>query len=387
MVRIEAGKPAEELRPSHLTFQSCEEQLSSHRVRVREMKEQGLWSAGEKVVFDRHQNTFREMFQQVGYAVGQDTRIDLYNPSGEFPNPPNKYKALRAQPNRDATVKIDHFGSRVVFVKNVDGEWIPQRDPILKLEDPFVTIIDNEIYFGGVRLNLKNQNELEYWETVIHRGKTIPEMQKQEWIIGPRGMKDLRFLEQADGSIGWYTRPQGEIGGLGNIGYIEMSREDFNSLSSKEVRKRLEEAPLLHVHFPEGQWGGVNEAQAIKDEKSHYNGMNLLLAHQAMRDENGNRHYYPKAIVHDPKTGDIYDHGVIAERSDFPDGPARNDDISPYLTDVLFPASLTIIDNDWAEIVTGLSDREIATRKIRNPFNHSPRIYRFAQESSKQLAA
>lgn len=366
------------------TFEPCRIQLIDHRNRVAIMGNYGLWRPGEKLLFDMmHQNELRKIFQQGGYPIGPQTRIDAYNPSSEFINPPNTYMAYRVQPDQDASGVQDEFGSKTVIAKNIEGKWQLQ-DVVFDLEDPFVTEIDGVNYFGGVRLQRDDQGKLQHYETVIYKGKTIPELKENLWIVGPKRMKDIRMLKQQNGKIGWYTRPQGEKGGLGNIGYTEMSPEEFSTLSSEEIKSRLEEAPLLPIRFPEDEWGGVNQAQIVTDENSPYYGMNLLLVHQAMKDEKEKRHYYPKVVVHDPATGDIYDFGINAERPDFPDGPSRNGD---DLQGVVFPGSLKIIDSNWAELTAGTSDKEIAERIIPNPLRFPPTKYSFSGNQQEQLVA
>jgi len=135
-------------------------------------------------------------------------------------------------------------------------------------------------------------------------------------------MKDLRFVEQADGSIGIFTRPQGVKGGRGKIGYTAVD-------SLKEItHKLIDEAPILDQQFFDDEWGGSNEIHLLS------NGLLGVLGHIAQFDEEGNRHYYPMVFAFNPDNRSYSDMEIIAERANFVKGPAKRTD----LVDVVFSA-------------------------------------------------
>ena len=70
-------------------------------------------------------------------------------------------------------------------------------------------------------------------------------------------MKDLRLAELNDGSIGVLTRPQGEKGGRGKIGFARISSLEELTLDV------VEEAPLLEGQFVDEEWGGANEPHIL----------------------------------------------------------------------------------------------------------------------------
>lgn len=113
-----------------------------------------------------------------------------------------------------------------------------------------------------------------------------------------------------------------------------------------------------------GEWGGVNEAQLLKD------GRVLAFGHRAYRDIQSLRHYYPWAFVLDPTSGEIIDLGILATRTDFPAGVARAVD----LIDVIFSGNIIpadqgkdIEETDFWLMIVGLSDAEAGIIKIANP--------------------
>ena len=93
-------------------------------------------------------------------------------------------------------------------------------------------------------------------------------------------MKDLRLVELQDGSIGVFTRPQGEKGGRGKIGFTRVA--SLEELSIDQINK----APLLEGQFVDEEWGGCNEIHLLP------NGILGVLGHIACFDEQGDRHYY-----------------------------------------------------------------------------------------------
>jgi hypothetical protein len=166
-------------------------------------------------------------------------------------------------------------------------------------------------------------------------------------------MKDLRLVELEDGSIGIFTRPQGEKGGRGKIGFTCIASLDHLTIEVNE------NTPLLSEQFTETEWGGVNEAQLLS------NGLIGLLGHIACFDEQGDRHYYPMVFSLNPKTGEYSGIELIARRSCFLPGPAKRTD----LVDVVFSGGLIRNkDQTSADLYAGISDTEAHRITIPDPF-------------------
>lgn len=246
----------------------------------------------------------------------------------------------------------DSEHSQVYFFVERGGQWIPRENaPVFELQDPFFTKIASELVLGGVQIfphpTLAGQLG---WRTVLYRGKSIAEL--TEFAKGPDGMKDLRLIELKDGTIGVLTRPQGEKGGRGKIGWTRIS-----SLAELSIEV-INEAPLLEGQFIDEQWGGCNEPHLLA------NGLVGVLGHIANFDAEGNRHYYPMVFALDPDTGEISDMKLIAVRSQFLPGPAKR----PDLIDVVFSGGLVRQADGNAVLYAGISDAEAQKMILPDPF-------------------
>ncbi|RNA66640.1 DUF1861 family protein [Alteribacter keqinensis] len=270
---------------------------------------------------------------------------DVYNITAPFKDGEEYVIAGRVE-ERDS----EH--SEVYFFVNRGGEWVPRKgDPVFKLQDPFFTRIRGELVLGGVEIFPHPEIESALgWRTVFYKGKTISKLKKL--TVGPDGMKDLRLVELMDGSVGIMTRPQGEKGGRGEIGFVKVpSLEDV----SIEV---INDAPLLEGQFIKEEWGGANEIHLLS------NGLLGVLGHIACFDEEENRHYYPMVFALNPDTGDFSDIRIIARRSDFLEGDAKR----PDLADVVFSGGIVRNENGTADLYAGISDAEAQRITVPDPF-------------------
>ncbi|WP_445613210.1 MTP-1 family protein [Geobacillus sp. YF-1] len=270
---------------------------------------------------------------------------DVYNISAPFADDGELVIAGRVE-SRDSEQ------SEVYFFVERDGVWIPREGaPVFALQDPFVARIHGQLVFGGVETFLHPVFRGEYcWRTVFYRGPNIRGL--KPFAQGPDGMKDIRLVELKDGSIGVFTRPQGEKGGRGKIGFTRIvSLDDL----TPDV---IEAAPLLDAQFTDEEWGGVNEAHLLA------NGLVGALGHIACFDEHGNRHYYPMVFVLNPETMERSELELLALRSHFLDGPAKR----PDLTNVVFSGGLIRKGDGTAELYAGVGDAEAQKISLIDPF-------------------
>ncbi|MBT2726831.1 DUF1861 family protein [Bacillus sp. ISL-75] len=270
---------------------------------------------------------------------------DVYNISAPFEDEGELVIAGRVE-SRDS----EH--SNVYFFVERNNEWVPrEKAPVLELQDPFFTRIAGELVVGGVQIFPHPTTEGQLgWRTVFYKGQSIASL--QEFAKGPDGMKDLRLVELKDGSIGVLTRPQGEKGGRGKIGWTRIS-----SLSELTIDV-VNEAPLLQEQFIDEEWGGANEPHLLA------NGLVGVLGHVASFDGEGNRHYYPMVFALDPDTGIFTDMELIATRSQFLPGPTKR----PDLVDVVFSGGLVRKQDGTADVYAGISDAEAQKITIVDPF-------------------
>jgi hypothetical protein len=270
---------------------------------------------------------------------------DVYNITAPFADEGELVIAGRVE-SRDS----EH--SEVYFFVQRNGEWVPREQaPVFELQDPFFTRIAGELVLGGVQIfpHPTLAGKLG-WRTVFYKGQSISSL--KEFAKGPDGMKDLRLVELKDGRIGVLTRPQGEKGGRGKIGWTRIG-----SLAELTIDV-INEAPLLEGQFIDEQWGGANEPRLLA------NGLIGVLGHIAYFDREGNRHYYPMAFVLDPHTSEISDIELIATRSNFLPGSSKR----PDLVDVVFSGGLVRNPDGTAELYAGISDAETQKITISDPF-------------------
>ncbi|EOZ7588201.1 DUF1861 family protein [Enterobacter hormaechei] len=270
---------------------------------------------------------------------------DVYNITAPFTSAGRTVIAGRVEAR-------DSEHSTIVFFQPQQDLWTPVVDsPTFALQDPFFTRIDDELIFGGVEINPHPDNPQQLiWHTVFFRGRDIFSLTR--FTIGPPGMKDIRLCQIEPGRIGVFTRPQGDIGGRGKIGYLEIS--SLEALTPAAIAN----ADLLNGQFNDDEWGGVNETHLLTD------GTIGLLAHIACFDQQGGRHYYPGVFIFDPKTKCHTPIKIISERSQLKPGATKRADLS----DVIFPGGLVAQSENCWRLYVGASDAEAHWIDIKEPF-------------------
>lgn len=245
----------------------------------------------------------------------------------------------------------DTEAAESMFFVEAGGRWVPRPGaPVLsRLQDPCVAVIGGELVVGGVEYPVDLGDGRAGWRMVFHRGRALEAL--EPFLVGPDHMKDIRLVELADGRVGVFSRPQGERGGRGTIGFTTVA--SLGELTAQAI----EQAPLLRHQFREEEWGGANQAHLLED------GALGVLGHIARMDEAG-KHYYPMAFTLSPDTGRWTPPRIIATRSCFPAGPPKRHD----LVDVVFSGGLVRHDDGTATLYAGLSDAEAARVLLPDPF-------------------
>lgn len=270
---------------------------------------------------------------------------DVYNPTAPFSWEGKNMICARVE-------KRDSEDSQAVFFRETERDiYVPaegwERYP---LQDPSLARVYGYYVLGGTEVfPHPEQPGRMCWHTTFYYGKTPQHMEKL--AQGPDGMKDVRLTELADGRIGIFTRPQGEKGGRGKIGFTAV--EDFAGVTAEVMA----EAPLLDL-FGGEEWGGVNEARLLDD------GRLGVLGHIACFRPDEVRHYFPMAFVFDPGTGKHTEPIILAERKEFLAGPSKR----PDLEDVLFSGGI-LCRGEEAVLYVGVSDCEIQYTVVPNPFS------------------
>lgn len=301
-------------------------------------------------------NAMREQYYQGKSTVQNPQRLfftgvgdkDVYNITAPFEWRGETLLMGRVE-SRESEISQSMF-----FYETGQNVWSPKESmPVFDLQDPFITYIEDELVIGGVETFPKESEPTKLqWRTIFYKCDLL-----NNWTLlftGPIGMKDIRLKQLADGRLLILTRPQGEKGGRGKIGYTVV-----NSVSdlSEEI---IDKAQLLSNFFIDEEWGGANEIHLIDD--SHVG----ILGHIANFDDEGNRHYYPISFILNIETGSYTHVSLLAERKDFLPGPAKRLD----LQDVVFSGGL-ILQHDEAVLYVGISDADAQYITISNPFKNN----------------
>ncbi|MEW8955870.1 DUF1861 family protein [Clostridium sp.] len=270
---------------------------------------------------------------------------DVYNITAPFKSNDKTIILGRVEPR-------DSEFSKVCFFENEDSNWCLIEDaPVFDLQDPFYTFINKELIVGGVEVRLKENSTHEMeWKTVFYKGKDIYTLER--FFEGPMGMKDLRIAELKDGKIIVVTRPQGEKGGRGKVGYTIV--DSLKDLTIEVV----DNAPLMKDLFIEEEWGGGNEIHVLNEK------LVGILGHIASFDKEGNRHYYPMFITLNIETKEYTEPKLIAIRKEFLESEAKR----PDLEDVVFSGGLIRHGDGKAELYAGISDADAQKIEIKDPF-------------------
>ncbi|MGL4719334.1 MAG: DUF1861 family protein [Kluyvera intermedia] len=274
---------------------------------------------------------------------GVDGR-DVYNPTAPFRHAGGWCIAARVEVRNSERAQVCFFAwdgaNRATLLADM---------PEFALQDPFISEIDGQLVFGGVEVSFSTQGEPLRWRTQFFIGENIATL--RPLTTGPWGMKDIRLLQLPDGRILVFTRPQGEPGGRGTIGWTIIPR-----LQALDAQVMASAALISHVD--EQCWCGVNAAYLLPT------GNVGVLAHVAGFDALGNRHYYAARFIFDPQSGVSSPMAMIACRDDFLSGECKRED----LRDVVFPAGLLKDGQGGARLFCGTSDCEVQWLDIPSPF-------------------
>lgn len=288
----------------------------------------------------------RDDSSQIKFDLGEQDTRDVYNITAAFSWNGETIIGGRVEAR-------DSEDSEVIFFRQeADGRFRPRTGyQTFKLQDPFYTIIGEGIVVGGVEIydDPLKPGTLAY-RTIFLKGKSLEQLER--FAKGPERMKDIRLLQLAEDKILVFTRPQGDKGGRGTIGYTIIDKlEDLNV-------ENVEKAILLDQQFAKEEWGGANELHLLK------NGLIGVLSHIAKFDEEGNRHYYSTTFAFNVETGAYTPMKLIAIRNNFAKGASKR----PDLEDVIFSGGIVREENGKAKLYCGASDAEGHTITIDDPF-------------------
>ena len=163
---------------------------------------------------------------------------NVYNITAPFKYEGRTYLIGRVENPKDET-------SVICFFKKSNSFYTPDNSfQKFELEDPALTKIYGSYILSGVETKMV-KNKIR-WRTIFYRGRDLRNLKK--FAAGPWGMKDIRLIQLDDEKIGVFTRPRGNKGRRGRIGYIEIK-----SLSELKPRK-ISNASIIKGLFSRGEW-------------------------------------------------------------------------------------------------------------------------------------
>jgi hypothetical protein len=244
------------------------------------------------------------------------------------------------------------FSEVVVFEQSGCNQWTScfTHTDFLGLQDPCLTWAGDELVVGGVRYPVSVGPGITGYRMDFYRGPTLNSL--THFLSGPPNMKDIRFLQLPDERVAVFSRPQGAIGGRGEIGFV--ISPNWDAITSEMIAA----APLFERQLLKEEWGGANEVHLLA------NGQLGILGHIACFDSQHNRHYYPMTFSVDPVTRKASPIRIIAQRSFFPAGAAKR----PDLADVVFSGGIIRNRDGTASLYAGTSDAAAAVVTLPDPF-------------------
>jgi len=226
------------------------------------------------------------------------------------------------------------------------------------LEDPYVSLIGDEITLGGTHVRMV-ACDIGTFHGYFYRGKDIHDM--VFFTSGPEGMKDIRLIDLGS-KTGVFSRPRGEHirqkhGSEAIVGYAEIS--SLNELTPEVI----ENAPIVNNLFGKDQWGGANQVYLLED------GMLGVIGHISYIDADL-QVYMNMSFVMDRKTNRADELKIIGTRKCYPDGPFKK----PYLEDCVFTGGIVMRDDNKVDLYSGIGDVETGRITIDYPFKDHGKI-------------
>lgn len=273
--------------------------------------------------------------------------------------------------------EIEGVSTTVIFERESpeSDNWINDEDlpDFPNLEDPFYCgTIEGYRIFGGVKTSKKDDGELS-WRTVFYRYKdSMSELYEsnaklsEPFATGPQGMKDIRLYQISDERIAVFTRPLGEFGGRGKVGYIEIA--SLSELESKLTDYVNEKDPktLIEGLFCDQDWGGVNELHSLSDGRIGVIGHIACMVEDPDNPSHGIKNYFATSLIFDQETKDFTDLKIIATMEDFPKIEGKNKDIGS----VIFSGGVNRLGNGKAIFYGGVGDVKSGYLPIKDPFGN-----------------
>lgn len=289
--------------------------------------------------------------------------FDVYNPSIPFYWDGKRYIYGRVE-------KREYWARSCVrlFEEIGKDEWSLVPDSMIyQLEDPYISIINNQLVLGGTHVRKRQQN-IDTYYSYFYKGTDIDDL--AYFTTGPDHMKDIRLVELQDKRIGVFSRPRSSkikemYGSDSIIGFTTI--DTLDDLNDEVINSALKIDNL----FEAGEWGGCNQCYALDS------GMIGVIGHKSYERilENGEKllSYLNFSFVFDKDTHKAFDVKVIGTRDSYPNGPAKK----TTLIDCAFTSGIVMREDGKSDLYSGIGDTEAARIVIDYPFAGYGKILEF----------
>lgn len=309
----------------------------------------------------RHFEDNKRVYESAKLSFKGIAGFDVYNPSIPFEWNGKRFIYGRVE-------KRDEWARSWVrlFEQTCPNEWTLVPDTMIyQLEDPYISIIDNQLILGGTHVRY-NQGQLDTFYGYFYKGTDLQDL--LYFTTGPDRMKDIRLVQLPDSRIGVFSRPRSEevrqkYGSESLIGFTVINSLD--ELSSEII----ENAPHIPGLFQKDEWGGCNQAYLLESGKIG------VIGHICYRSDDGTLAYMNMSFVLDPQTNQFTDLKIIGTRSCYPEGPAKKSN----LTDCAFTAGIEMRPDGKVNLYSGIGDTESGRIVIDYPFEQEGPIVTFPQ--------
>lgn len=252
-----------------------------------------------------------------------------------------------------------------LFENTGKDHWTLVPDTMIyQLEDPYISVIGDNMVLGGTHVRYK-QSEIDTYYGYFYKGTDLNDL--YYFTTGPDFMKDIRLVSMKNGEIGVFSRPRNEeihkkYGSESVVGFAII-----NSLEELTA-DIIENAPVVPGLFQKDEWGGCNQCYCLDS------GLIGVIGHKSYKEVNVEGleilSYLNISFVMDPTSREVEDMKIIGTRSCYPSGPAKR----PNLVDCAFTSGIVMREDGKADLYSGIGDAEEGRIVIDYPFEGYGRI-------------
>lgn len=295
----------------------------------------------------------KQIYESVKLVFHGVEGYDVYNPSVPFTWGDREYVFGRVEKRekwaRSYTALFEHSGP---------DEWTLVQDSVVyQLEDPFVSILEDQLVMGGTHVRFRAGNIDTYYD-YFYKGADVKEL--EYFTTGPDLMKDIRLVQMGHHQIGVFSRPRSneikkDYGSESMVGFTVI--DVLDRLTSETVQ----DAALIPGIFGKDEWGGCNQALMLDS------GSIGVIGHRCYKSlVNGieMQTYLNISFIYDRENNRAVDQKIIGTRSCYPDGPAK----APHLADCAFTSGIVPRKDGKVDLYSGIGDCECGRITIDNPF-------------------